>query len=100
MVPRNENLVRVGEFYEPVEEVEHFSLCPVVCEVTAMHDDICLRKPFQFSVAAMRVGDLEDSHKSRISPHIDWSNKQFENNVIFLFHPSLDAIIDAFLNIL
>ena len=62
MVSRYEDLVRVGEFDKPVEEVKHLLFSPIVSEVTAMHDDIRRQKPFQFSVTAMCVRDLEYSH--------------------------------------
>ena len=61
VVARHEDLVRVGETDEPVEKVEHLFLRSVVGKVAAVHDDICSRKSFQLSVAAMRVGNLEYS---------------------------------------
>ena len=58
MVASHKYLVRVWEFYEPVEEVKHLFLRSIVCKVAAMHYDISRRKPFQLLVAAVRVGYL------------------------------------------
>jgi hypothetical protein len=40
MVSCYEYLVLIGQFYEPVQEVEHIFLCAIIADVTTVNDDI------------------------------------------------------------
>ena len=100
MVSRHKYLIGVGQLDEPVEKTKHFPLCSIVCEVTAMHDNIRRRKPFQLPVSAMCVRDLEDSHICIIREDVaSGLYIQSEHNRVVLFHPFFDTIVDAFLEI-
>ena len=62
VVSGDEYLVAVGEFHEPVQEIQHFILRSVFREVSAVHNHISVRKVFQKMVFAVSVGDLDNSH--------------------------------------
>ena len=42
VIASHEDFVLIWQFYEPVQEVQHFFLCTIMADVTTMNDDISI----------------------------------------------------------